>query len=87
MNNKPFRVVVSIILGGAAGRALQLMASGMQCAAETRDGAVKLYDDYIDAASAVLSNRSIKKGTVFGIISIVNVDTAELSTSALLIGG
>lgn len=84
MINDPFRLVVSIIRGTYAGRALQLMASGIRCVAETKEAGMKLYEEYVDAAETVLEG--VDKGVCFGVVALIDTRTGEFVTASALMG-
>jgi hypothetical protein len=83
-DDKPYRIIVSIIRGTNAGRALELMRSGMQCASETYEGALKILDDYYDAACAVLD--SVSEGICFGMTAILDTRTGKVEHTGSLMG-
>lgn len=79
-----FRIVISIVRGTCAGRALSLMASGLQCSAETIEKAREHYDNYLDCAYPIQC--SANTDTCFGMISILNTATGVIETSEVLMG-
>ena len=83
-DDKPFRLVVSIIRGTNAGRALSMMANGSQCCAATYDGGLLLYKSYLDAAFAILEN--VAQGICFGVASLIHVHTGRIYQTSTLMG-
>lgn len=77
-----FRIVIAIYRGTSAGRALQLMASGLIVSHESYAEAEKEYDRYMDCASAVLE--SVDKGQAFGVITIVNASGPYIAKTELI---
>lgn len=82
-DDKPFRIVVSVIRGTNAGRALGLMASGMQCAGGTYEEALKHYEHYMDAAECILSAAN---NVCFGTILIVDTRDGGIRCCEALMG-
>jgi hypothetical protein len=76
MDDRPFRLVVSVIRGTNAGRALQMMAGGIQCSAETEAAGRELFDRYLDAAAAVLG--LVPVGICFGMVALLNTNTGAV---------
>lgn len=83
-DDKPFRIVVHIIRGTSTGRALSLMAGGMQCAAATMEDANKIAIDFLDAASALLQH--IPCEVCFGVLAILNTVAGTIEYSSVLQG-
>lgn len=79
-----YRLVISVIRGTSAGRALSMMASGTQICADTPEGAGKLYEEFVDAAHAVLAN--VTPDICMGMVSILNTKTGEILASQSLMG-
>lgn len=79
-----YRLVISVIRGTCAGRALSMMANGTQVSAETPEGAGKLYEEFIDAAHAVLEG--VDHDSCMGMVSILNTKTGEIVASQALMG-
>lgn len=77
-----YRLIVSITRGTNAGRALSMMASGTQCSADSLDYGTELYDNYLDAATAVL--RGCDKGICFGIVALVHTKDGVIVKSHVL---
>lgn len=83
-NDKPFRIIVHITRGTPAGRALSLMANGLQVSGRTIEEASGYFDYYLDCAQPLLT--SANKGTCFGLTAIINTETNELVRHEVLSG-
>lgn len=82
--NDNYRIVISIIRGTNAGRALGLMANGLTIVAETYSEANDLVDKYLDAAEPILATANA--GTVFGVINILDLKKGVIDASFVLVG-
>lgn len=74
-----YRIVIDIIRGTSAAKALKLMSSGLQCAAPTQERAGEIMDQYLDAAEHVLEG--VDKDVCMGIIVIV--DTVDMTANRI----
>lgn len=79
-----FRIVISIIRGTCAGRAMRLMASGLQCSAETIEKAREIYDEFLDCAYPLQC--SADADTCFGMVSILNTKSGAIEISESIMG-
>lgn len=66
-----YRMVVTIFRGTSAGRALSMMANGVQVEYATLEKAREASIEFLDAASAVMS--SIDPSIVFGTVAVVDL--------------
>lgn len=67
-----FRILITIFRGSSAGRALSMMARGVQCEADTLERSAVLVDEFLDAADAILSG-PLDPGITFGVINVINL--------------
>lgn len=74
---------MNICRSTVAGEALRLMASGIQCSAETEHAGVELYERYMQSAAFVLDS---VHSTLFGMCSLVDEDTGRIILSETLMG-
>lgn len=79
-----YRIVISIIRGTNAGRALSLMANGLVIANDLFDQAKTNYDHYLDCAECILA--SADKGTCFGTVTILDLQSGEIKEQVVLMG-
>ncbi len=80
--NAGYRIVISIFRGTAAGRALDLMASGLVVHHDTIEQAAAATERYLDAASAILARVGPKMA--FGTICVVNLATCDFVSHEVL---
>jgi hypothetical protein len=60
------------------------MASGMPCCSETLEGGHALFEQYLDAAHAVLEH--VPAGLCFGMVSILDTNTGKVEATGPLMG-
>lgn len=79
-----FRLVISIIRGTVAGRALQKMASGQIVGFESQVEAIKAKDEWRELATAITD--SVDEKIVLGSIAVIDFERMCFVSNQLIYG-
>lgn len=79
-----FRIILSMINGASAARAIKLMFNGLVVSHESCGAAKKALEEFMECADVVLN--VVDRGFVLGVVVILNTSSAMVAHTEVLQG-